>query len=143
MPRQPERAPEGYLTPRAAAELLGISPQTVRNRVKDGSLQGIEMTTESGEPRYYVARSEISGEPTQDGAPAQAPAIDYAERLERALSAAAEEREALRRAQEETLNVLQEIRTNTTPSNVPRPVLYAVYATPLLLLAIAVVLVLR
>lgn len=47
------------MTPRAAAELLGRSDQTIRNLVKDGKVDGTEAVTESGEHRYYIAQEAV------------------------------------------------------------------------------------
>ena len=61
MPRRSEKhhAPTGYMTPQAAGEILGISDQTIRKRIKAGTLEGTEVLTENKEPRYYVARAAV------------------------------------------------------------------------------------
>lgn len=47
------------MTPRAAAELLGRKPQTIRKLVKDDKVEGTEVLTENGERRYYIAAEAV------------------------------------------------------------------------------------
>jgi hypothetical protein len=59
-PKETDRAPDGYITPQTAAEILGYTPQTIRNQIKGGRLEGTEFIQENGEPRYYVSRAALS-----------------------------------------------------------------------------------
>jgi excisionase family DNA binding protein len=46
------------LTIREAATLLGVHPNTVRNRIKDGTYEAEKILTDSG-PTYYVSRESL------------------------------------------------------------------------------------
>jgi excisionase family DNA binding protein len=56
-------ADENLLTTTQAAERLGVSAQTIRNRIRDGKLRGWKRSdNESGEERYWVPEAEIENE---------------------------------------------------------------------------------
>ena len=68
--RPKDRAPEGFLTVREAAELLGISGTAVRNRLERGTLPKNEIVLESGETRVYVPEDAVRRLAVQVPAPA-------------------------------------------------------------------------
>ena len=51
-----KRAPQGYVGTPEAARLLGVTQQTIRNRIRAETLQGKEVQYPDGERRYYVER---------------------------------------------------------------------------------------
>ena len=53
--RPQEEAPEGFVTVREAAEILGRSPQMVRNYYRSGRLEGQEFLNEKQEQRYHIS----------------------------------------------------------------------------------------
>jgi hypothetical protein len=53
------QAPPGYITVPEAAEILGVSAQTVRNRINNKSLPGKIAPLLSGERRYFVERKAV------------------------------------------------------------------------------------
>jgi excisionase family DNA binding protein len=57
--RQHTQAPPGYITVPEAAEVLGVSAQTVRNRINNKSLPGKIAPLLSGARRYYVERKAV------------------------------------------------------------------------------------
>jgi DNA-binding XRE family transcriptional regulator len=82
------QAPPGYVTVPEAAEIWGVSPETIRNRMKNGTLDGKVDTLTSGERRYYARKSAVEKYLTGNGAPGllwgdQGPVIEeLAERQE-------------------------------------------------------------
>jgi excisionase family DNA binding protein len=117
VPRSTEKdkAPSGYMTPRAAAELLGRSDQTIRNLVKDDKVGGTEVVTENGERRYYISREAVENLLAQTPVEIQGPPPHQAlpERLdlvERYISSLETYNEAL-------VRVLQEMREQSTRTN--------------------------
>lgn len=53
----------GTLTASEAANVLGVSPQTVRNRIKAEKLEGYaDVCPETGQTRYYVYEDVLEGE---------------------------------------------------------------------------------
>jgi hypothetical protein len=70
MPCYPEkdRAPDGYITPQTAAEVLGVSDMVVRNHLKEGKLEGMTVPTEGGEVRYYASRAAVAATLAADSA---------------------------------------------------------------------------
>lgn len=50
-------------TTTAAARILGVEPQTIRNRIKAGKLEGFkEEDSETGKVRYYVTQESLENE---------------------------------------------------------------------------------
>ena len=54
MGRPRETAPKGFMLPREAAQVLGCSEETVKNRIRSGRLEGRHFTNDRGENRYYA-----------------------------------------------------------------------------------------
>lgn len=59
MPRGKEQAPNGYLSPEVAAEVLHTTPDTIRNRIRNNAMPGRISDLPSGEKRYYVDRKAV------------------------------------------------------------------------------------
>lgn len=57
--RKPESAPEGMMLPRQAAEILGVSAETVKKYIREGTLQGTYGPNEAGEVRYYASAPSV------------------------------------------------------------------------------------
>ena len=57
--RPPESAPEGYYTVKEASELLGVHPETIRNRLRDGRLQGLK-PGDDGEHTTQASRKNLT-----------------------------------------------------------------------------------
>lgn len=57
--RPREQAPDGHVTVREGAEILGISKQALRGRIERGSLEADRIVLESGEARYYIPKEEL------------------------------------------------------------------------------------
>ena len=118
MPRYPEkdRAPDGYITPQTAAEVLGVSDMIVRNHLKEGKLEGMTILTEGGEVRYYASRAAVAatlaaGSANKSARSREIVALEMEEithrhmrNLESILDNAAEERKVLRDNQETLIN---------------------------------------
>jgi hypothetical protein len=54
MGRPREIAPEGFMLPREAAQVLRCSEETIKNRIRSGRLEGRRFTNDRGENRYYA-----------------------------------------------------------------------------------------
>jgi hypothetical protein len=118
MLRYPEkdRAPDGYITPQTAAEVLGVSDMVVQNHLKEGKLEGMTVPTEGGEVRYYASREAVAATLAADSANKSARsreivALEMEEithlqtrTLESILDNAAEERKVLINNQETLIN---------------------------------------
>jgi hypothetical protein len=57
--RPRDQAPEGYLTIREAAEILEITDQAIRNRIKRGTLPSREVVHGENETRRYIPKESI------------------------------------------------------------------------------------
>lgn len=62
-----KRAPQGYVGTPEAARLLGVTQQTIRNRIRAGTLKGEEVRYPDGERRYYVDQPSLDLEISQRG----------------------------------------------------------------------------
>ena len=62
MGRPREAAPEGYMLPREAAGVLGVSEETVKNWIRSERLPGREWVTPKGEKRYYAEAEAVEAE---------------------------------------------------------------------------------
>lgn len=62
--RQPEFAPDGYMTPREVGARLGITASAVRERIRRGTMPvgGKDIVSQGGEGRYYVPASWVEEE---------------------------------------------------------------------------------
>jgi predicted transcriptional regulator len=60
-------APQGYVGTPEAARLLGVTQQTIRNRIRAETLKGQEVQYPDGERRYYVERSSLDLELSRRG----------------------------------------------------------------------------
>jgi predicted transcriptional regulator len=58
--RPRDKAPQGYVTVRETAEILGVSEQAVRRRMDRGTLPQRTETLQSGEIRRYVPREALT-----------------------------------------------------------------------------------
>ena len=128
MPRYPEkdRAPNGYITPQTAAEVLGVSDMTVRNHLKEGKLEGATVLTEGGEVRYYAlraavaatlaARSENESERSREIVALEMEEITlrHTRNLESILNNAVEERKVLQGNLEALINAATELAEGIT-----------------------------
>jgi hypothetical protein len=118
MPRYPEkdRAPDGYITPYTAAEVLGVSDMTVLNHLKEGKLEGMTVPTEGGKARYYASREAVAAtlaadSPSKSARSREIVALEMEKithrnmrTLESILDNAAKERKVLRDNQETLIN---------------------------------------
>lgn len=109
------------MTPRAAAEILNRSDQTIRNLVKDGKADGTEALTEHGERRYYIAQEAVADmlgedppepdwQPPSDATDEDNRLIDRVALAERYLDAMEDHNKAL-------VNILTEMRTHAVQTN--------------------------
>jgi excisionase family DNA binding protein len=57
-----DHAPQGRVTVREAAQILGVSESAVRGRIERGTLPAKEVPLSSGERRYYLPRSMVEEE---------------------------------------------------------------------------------
>jgi hypothetical protein len=60
--RRRDEAPPGHLTVRDAAEILGVTEQAIRQRLKRGTLPEMDpklVTEGGGEPRHYIPREAV------------------------------------------------------------------------------------
>ena len=62
-----KKAPQGYVGTPEAARLLGVTQQTIRNRIRAGTLQGKEVQYPDGERRYYVEQPSLDLEISRRG----------------------------------------------------------------------------
>jgi len=62
-----KKAPQGYVGTPEAARLLGVTQQTIRNRIRAETLKGKEVQYPDGERRYYVERSSLDLELSRRG----------------------------------------------------------------------------
>jgi excisionase family DNA binding protein len=128
MPRYPEkdRAPDGYITPYTAAEVLGVSDMTVLNHLKEGKLEGMTVPTEGGKVRYYASREAVAatlaaGSPSKSARSREIVALEMEEitlrhmrNLESILDNAAKERKVLRDNQETLIDAAAELAEGNT-----------------------------
>jgi hypothetical protein len=70
-------APKGYATVSESAETLAVTHETIRNRVRRGSLRGKRIKLPSGEYRYYVEQRALITEPVVDEVTMQRQDMDY------------------------------------------------------------------
>ena len=111
-----DRAPDGYITPQTAAEVLGVSDMVVLNHLKEGKLEGMTVPTEGGEVRYYASRAAVAatlaaGSANKSARSREIVALEMEEithrhmrTLESILDNAAEERQVLRDNQVTLIN---------------------------------------
>ena len=121
-----DRAPDGYITPQTAAEVLGVSVMTVLNHLKEGKLEGMTILTEGGEVRYYASRAAVAatlaaGSANKPARSREIVALEMEEithrhlrTLESLLDNAAEERKVLRENQETLINAAAELAEGNT-----------------------------
>jgi excisionase family DNA binding protein len=128
MLRYPEkdRAPDGYITPQTAAEVLGVSDMTVLNHLKEGKLEGMTVPTEGGKVRYYASRAAVAatlaaGSANKSARSREIVALEMEEvthrhlrTLESILDNAAKEREVLRDNQETLINAAAALAEGNT-----------------------------
>jgi excisionase family DNA binding protein len=128
MPRYPEkdRAPDGYITPYTAAEVLGVSDMTVLNHLKEGKLEGMTVPTEGGKVRYYASREAVAAtlaadSPSKSARSREIVALEMDEithrhmrTLESILDNAAKERKVLRDNQETLIDAAAELAEGNT-----------------------------
>jgi hypothetical protein len=128
MPRYPEkdRAPDGYITPQTAAEVLGVSDLVVQNHLKEGKLEGMTVPTEGGKVRYYASRAAVAatlaaGSPSKSARSREIVALEMEEitlrhmrTLESILDNAAKERKVLRDNQETLIDAAAELAEGNT-----------------------------
>jgi hypothetical protein len=57
--RPKDQAPRGHHTVGEAAQILGITPAAVRQRIENGSLTARTKTTKRNEPRYYIPKENV------------------------------------------------------------------------------------
>jgi predicted ArsR family transcriptional regulator len=128
MPPYPEkaRAPDGYITPQTAAEVLGVSEMIVRNHLKEGKLEGMTVPTEGGKVRYYASRAAVAatlaaGSPSKSARSREIVALEMEEitlrhmrTLETILDNAAKERKVLRDNQETLIDAAAELAEGNT-----------------------------
>jgi excisionase family DNA binding protein len=128
MPRYPEkdRAPDGYITPYTAAEVLGVSDMTVLNHLKEGKLEGMTVPTEGGKVRHYASRAAVAatlaaGSPSKSARSREIVALEMEEitlrhmrNLESILDNAAKERKVLRDNQETLIDAAAELAEGNT-----------------------------
>jgi len=77
-----KKAPQGYVGTPEAARLLGVTQQTIRNRIRAGTLEGQEVQYPDGERRYYVERPSLDLELSRRGQVARYENIaDYSQTL--------------------------------------------------------------
>jgi hypothetical protein len=62
-----KRVPQGYVGTPKAARLLGVTQQTIRNRIRAGTLKGKEVQYPDGERRYYIKRPSLDLELSRRG----------------------------------------------------------------------------
>ena len=62
-----KKAPQGYVGTPEAARLLGVTQQTIRNRIRAGTLEGEEVQYPDGERRYYVEQPSLDLEISRRG----------------------------------------------------------------------------
>jgi len=128
MPRYPEkdRAPDGYITPQTAAEVLGVSEIIIRNHLKEGKLEGMTVPTEGGKVRYFASRAAVAatlaaGSPSMSARSHDIVALEMEEitlrhmrTLESILDNAAKERKVLRDNQETLIDAAAELAEGNT-----------------------------
>jgi hypothetical protein len=128
MPRYPEkdRAPDGYITPQTAAEVLGVSEIIIRNHLKEGKLEGMTVPTEGGKVRHYASRAAVAatlaaGSPSKSARSHDIVALEMEEitlrqmrNLESILDNAAKERKVLRDNQETLIDAAAELAEGNT-----------------------------
>jgi hypothetical protein len=128
MPRYPEkdRAPDGYITPQTAAEVLGVSEIIIRNHLKEGKLEGMTVPTEGGKVRYFASRAAVAatlaaGSPSKSARSHDIVALEMEEitlrqmrNLESILDNAAKERKVLRDNQETLIDAAAELAEGNT-----------------------------
>jgi hypothetical protein len=128
MPRYPEkdRAPDGYITPQTAAEVLGVSEIIIRNHLKEGKLEGMTVPTEGGKVRYFASRAAVAatlaaGSPSKSARSRDIVALEMEEitlrhmrTLESILDNAAKERKVLRDNQETLIDAAAELAEGNT-----------------------------
>jgi hypothetical protein len=128
MPRYPEkdRAPDGYMTPQTAAEVLGVSEIIIRNHLKEGKLEGMTVPIEGGKVRYFASRAAVAatlaaGSANKSARSREIVALEMEEitlrhmrTLESILDNAAKERKVLRDNQETLINAAGELAEGNT-----------------------------
>lgn len=128
MLRYPEkdRAPDGYMTPQTAAEVLGVSEIIIRNHLKEGKLEGMTVPTEGGKVRYFASRAAVAatlaaGSPSKSARSRDIVALEMEEitlrhmrTLESILDNAAKERKVLRDNQETLIDAAAELAEGNT-----------------------------
>ena len=128
MLRYPEkdRAPDGYITPQTAAEVLGVSDMTVLNHLKEGKLEEMTVPTEGGKIRYYASRAAVAatlaaGSPTCSARSREIVALEMDEithrhlrTLESILDNATKERKVLRDNQETLIDAAAALAEGNT-----------------------------
>jgi predicted transcriptional regulator len=62
-----KKAPQGYVGTPEAARLLGVTQQTIRNRIRAETLQGKDVQYPDGERRYHVERPSLDLELSRRG----------------------------------------------------------------------------
>ena len=77
-----KKAPQGYVGTPEAARLLGVTQQTIRNRIRAETLKGKEVRYPDGERRYYVERPSLDLELSRRGQVARYENVaDYSQTL--------------------------------------------------------------
>ncbi len=109
--RPREQAPLGYITVSDAAEILGVSSETIRNRVRNKTLDGKAGNLPSGERRYYVRKSAVEKRLMWNGAQRlpwgdQGPGV---EELASFLDAIAERQQNIEKRQESIEDAVREV----------------------------------
>jgi hypothetical protein len=128
MLRYPEkdRAPDGYMTPQTAAEVLGVSEIIIRNHLKEGKLEGMTVPTEGGKVHYFASRAAVAATLAAGSASKSARSRDivalemeeitlrHMRTLESILDNAAKERKVLRDNQETLIDAAAELAEGNT-----------------------------
>lgn len=73
--RPRETAPEGFMLPREAAEVLGVSEESVKNWIRSKRLAGREWLTPKGEKRYHAEAEAVRVEAAARGEVARAETV--------------------------------------------------------------------
>src|SRR5215218_823838 len=65
--RPAERSSGDHYTPREAAQRLGVTEETIRNKIRRGELPGEDFYTHAGERRYHALKSAVEAEAAAKG----------------------------------------------------------------------------
>jgi DNA repair exonuclease SbcCD ATPase subunit len=76
--RPHEHIGEGHYTPREAAEMLGVTEETVRNMIRDKRLLGFHYRNEANEPRWAAEKESVHMEAERRGRPPVVADIEHA-----------------------------------------------------------------